>query len=98
MGLGETVQALVQKADVSTRAKERGNDLKDRVVGRSRELLDQAVARGIELKDQATAAAEVARGTVGRTPADRWAKLAKLVGAGLMLIACTVIARKVMIR
>ncbi|MGH3810833.1 MAG: DUF3618 domain-containing protein [Pseudonocardiaceae bacterium] len=123
--LGETVQALAHKADVPTRAKRRGNELKeeaiergselgsqvfergselrdqvversnqwkDRVAGRSSELRGQVVGRGSELRDQAVDAAERAREAVSRTPTQRWAKL---VGAGLTLIALSVIVRRV---
>lgn len=40
-----TVQAGVHKTDVPTRAKERGNEVKERVVERVRDLRDQAVER-----------------------------------------------------
>lgn len=123
--LGETVQALVHKADVPARAKQRGNELKDeaiergselghqalergselrdqvversnqwkdRVAGRSNELRDQVCVRGSELRDQAVDVAERTREAVSHTPWDRWAKL---VGAGLTLIALTVIVRRV---
>lgn len=122
--LGETVQALVHKADVPARAKQRGTELKeeaiergselgyqvlergselrdqvversnqwkDRVAGRRSELRDQVSVRGGELREQAIYAAERAREAVSRTPKDRWAKLA---GAGLVLIALAVLARR----
>ena len=93
--LGETVQALVHKADVPARAKERGNKVKEealargseagsQVLERGSELRDQAIERGSALKVRGPAAAGMAREMISRMPADRWAKLA---GAGLMLIA-----------
>lgn len=51
--LGETVEALVHKADIPARAKERGHELKEQALERGSELKDQAVERGSELKDQA---------------------------------------------
>jgi gas vesicle protein len=125
--LGETVQALVYKADVPARAKQRGNELKeearergtelrdlamelgtelrdqgsergselrDQVVERSSQVKDWIVACCSELSDQAMEATERARGALSRTPRGQWAKLA---GAGLALVALTVIVRKVRI-
>lgn len=50
--LGETVEALVHKADLPARAKERGNELKKEAVERGNELKEQTVERGIELHQQ----------------------------------------------
>ncbi|MGH4011891.1 MAG: DUF3618 domain-containing protein [Pseudonocardiaceae bacterium] len=104
--LGETVQALVHKADVPTRAKQRGNELKEQaiergselgyqVLERGNELRDQVVYRSNQWKDQAVDAAERAREAVSQRSRERWATL---VGAGLMLVALTVIARRVRTR
>jgi len=51
--LGETVEALVHKADLPARAKERGAELTERAVDRGVELHQQAVERGSELSQQA---------------------------------------------
>lgn len=51
--LGETVEALVHKADVPARAKERGAELTERAVERGAELTERAVDRGAELQQQA---------------------------------------------
>ncbi|MBV9013427.1 MAG: DUF3618 domain-containing protein [Pseudonocardiales bacterium] len=48
-GLGETVEALAHKADVSARVKERGAAVKDEAIERGLELTQQAVDRGSEL-------------------------------------------------
>lgn len=50
--LGETVQALVHKADVPARAKQRGNELKEEAIERGSELGYQVLGRGSELRDQ----------------------------------------------
>lgn len=69
--LGGTVEALVHKADLPARAKERGSELKARVA-----------ERGSELRDRAVEAAARAREAARQAPKDRWAKRA---GSGLML-------------
>jgi len=51
--LGETVEALVHKADLPARAKERGAELTERVVDRGVELHQQVTERGSELGQQA---------------------------------------------
>jgi ElaB/YqjD/DUF883 family membrane-anchored ribosome-binding protein len=48
-GLGETVEALAHKADVSARVKERGTAVKEEALERGLELTQQAVERGSEL-------------------------------------------------
>ncbi|MGH4015997.1 MAG: DUF3618 domain-containing protein [Pseudonocardiaceae bacterium] len=104
--LGETVEALVHKADVPARVKERGSELRDQAVERGIELRDQAVERGtelrdraaqrgMELRDRAVDGAERARAVVSRTPTDRWAMLA---GAGAALITLAVIVRRILAR
>ncbi|MGH3767104.1 MAG: DUF3618 domain-containing protein [Pseudonocardiaceae bacterium] len=50
--LGDTVEALVHKADLPARAKERGAELTERAVDRGAELHQQAVKRGSELSAQ----------------------------------------------
>lgn len=50
--LGGIVQALVHKADVPARAKQRGNELKEEAIERGIELHDQVVGRSNELKGQ----------------------------------------------
>ncbi|MDQ3764279.1 MAG: DUF3618 domain-containing protein [Actinomycetota bacterium] len=50
--LGETVEALVHKADLPARAKERGNELKEQAVERGIELQQQVVERGSELSER----------------------------------------------
>lgn len=50
--LGETVEALVHKADLPARAKERGNEVKEQAIERGVELQQQAVQRGSELSGQ----------------------------------------------
>jgi hypothetical protein len=51
--LGETVEALVYKADIPARAKERGAELTERAIDRGAELTERAVDRGAELRQQA---------------------------------------------
>jgi hypothetical protein len=51
--LGETVEALVHKADLPARAKERGAELTERAVDRGVELTGRAVDRGVELREEA---------------------------------------------
>jgi hypothetical protein len=51
--LGETVEALVYKADIPARAKERGAELTERAIDRGAELRQQAVERGNEFSAQA---------------------------------------------
>ncbi|MGH3997551.1 MAG: DUF3618 domain-containing protein, partial [Pseudonocardiaceae bacterium] len=41
--LGETVEALAHKADVPTRVKQRGTELKEQAIERGTELLDQGI-------------------------------------------------------
>jgi len=79
--LGDTVEALVHKADLPARAKERGA-----------ELTERAVDRAAELRDQAVIAAERAREVAYQTPPDRWIKLAS---AGLALVALVIIVRRI---
>jgi hypothetical protein len=50
--LGETVEALVHKADVPARAKERGNELAEQAVERGVELQQQMMDRGSELSER----------------------------------------------
>ncbi len=50
--LGETVEALVHKADLPARAKERGAELTERAVDRGAELTERAVDRGAELHQE----------------------------------------------
>jgi hypothetical protein len=51
--LGETVEALVHKADLPARAKERGNELKEEAIERGIELQEQVVDRTVELSGRA---------------------------------------------
>jgi len=51
--LGETVEALVHKADLPARAKERGNELKEEAIERGIELHQQTVDKGSALARQA---------------------------------------------
>ena len=51
--LGETVEALVHKADLPARAKERSAELTERALDRGVELQQQAVKRSSELGAQA---------------------------------------------
>lgn len=51
--LGETVEALVHKADVPARAKERGNELKAEAIERGMELQEQVIDRSVELGGRA---------------------------------------------
>jgi len=51
--LGETVEALVHKADLPARAKERGNELKEEAIERGIELHQQTVDMGSALARQA---------------------------------------------
>ena len=44
--LGETVEALVHKADVPARAKERGSELAERAIDRGTEITELARDRG----------------------------------------------------
>ncbi|HET9254496.1 MAG TPA: DUF3618 domain-containing protein [Pseudonocardiaceae bacterium] len=96
--LGETVEALVHKADLPTRAKERGAELAEQAVDRGVELHQQVVERGNEWRDRAIGVAERARAarpqTLAEAPASRsrWTMLAL---AGLALVAMTVIIRRV---
>jgi hypothetical protein len=57
-----------------------------------RKVKAQVVGRGSELFDRGVDVAERVRESVSQTPTDRWAKLA---GAGLALLAMTVIVRRV---
>lgn len=82
--LGETVEALVHKADIPARARERGTQLRD-----------QAVERGVELRDRAGRRAEQARDAVGHTLTNRWVLLA---GAGAVLLTAFVVARRIKAR
>jgi hypothetical protein len=56
--LGETVEALVHKADLPARAKERGAELTEQAIDRGTDLTGRAIERGMELREQA-----VERGT-----------------------------------
>jgi hypothetical protein len=51
--LGETVEALVYKADIPARAKERGAELTERAIDRGAELTERAIDRGAELTERA---------------------------------------------
>lgn len=51
--LGETVEALVHKADLPARAKERSNELKEEAIERGIELHQQTVEKGDALARQA---------------------------------------------
>jgi ElaB/YqjD/DUF883 family membrane-anchored ribosome-binding protein len=96
--LGETVEALVHKADLPARAKERGNELKEQAVERGSELKDEwrdrVLAGWSAWRARALDAAQRAQETVNQMPKDRWAQLA---GAGIALIALLVIVRRVRI-
>lgn len=111
--LGETVEALVHKADLPSRAKERGHEVKEEAIERGIELQQQAVARASELSGQVIAwcneakahvvgrgsellrrgrnTTERVRESASQTPTERWAKLA---GAGLALLAMTIVVRR----
>jgi cell division septum initiation protein DivIVA len=52
--LGETVEALVHKVDVPTRAKERGSELAEQAVDRGVDVYQQVVERGSELSERLT--------------------------------------------
>ena len=90
--LGETVEALVHKADLPARAKERSNELKEEAIERGNKLKTLAAERGSELRDRAIDAAERTRETVGQTPTSRWVKL---VTAGIVMITMVIITGKV---
>jgi Protein of unknown function (DUF3618) len=51
--LGDTVEALVHKADLPARARERGAELTEQAIDRGTELSGRAVERGMELSEQA---------------------------------------------
>lgn len=69
--LGETVEALVHKADIPARAKERGAELTERAIDRGAELTELAIDRGAEVQQQA-----VKRGSeLGQQAMDRWKEL-----------------------
>jgi hypothetical protein len=51
--VAETVEALVHKADVPARGKERGREVKEEAIERGIELHQQTVARGSELSARA---------------------------------------------
>jgi Protein of unknown function (DUF3618) len=51
--LGETVEALVHKADLPARARERGAELTEQAIDRGSELTGRAIERGMELSEQA---------------------------------------------
>ncbi|MBV9060402.1 MAG: DUF3618 domain-containing protein [Pseudonocardiales bacterium] len=51
--LGETVEALVHKADLPARARERGAELTEQAIDRGTELTGRAIERGMELSEQA---------------------------------------------
>jgi ElaB/YqjD/DUF883 family membrane-anchored ribosome-binding protein len=90
--LGETVEALVHKVDVPSRARERANELKDEATQRAAEVKDEAVERGSAMKDRAVEVIEQSREQVSRVPANRWAMLA---GAGAALALLAMIVRRV---
>jgi cobalamin biosynthesis Mg chelatase CobN len=52
--LGETVEALVAKADVKAQAKEKVGQLTDRVKGSTAQAKDQATAKVAQARDQLT--------------------------------------------
>ncbi|MGH3549075.1 MAG: DUF3618 domain-containing protein [Pseudonocardiaceae bacterium] len=51
-GLGETVEALVHKADLPARAKERGNELRQQTVERGTELLERGNKLSSDLRER----------------------------------------------
>lgn len=90
--LGETVEALVHKADVPSRARERADELKEEATQRANELKDEAVERGSAAKDRAMEVIERSREQAAKVPANRWAML---VGASIALSVLAVIVRRV---
>jgi Protein of unknown function (DUF3618) len=108
--LGETVEALVHKVDVPTRAKERGSELAEQALERGMELQQQVVTRGSELMERGNELKDqmVERGSelrdraVDATERAREAvsqtssdRWVKLAGAGFALILLTIIIRRV---
>ncbi|HEX2299467.1 MAG TPA: DUF3618 domain-containing protein [Pseudonocardiaceae bacterium] len=89
--LGETVEALVHKVDVPSRARERASDLKDEATQRAGALKDEALERGEAVKDRAADVLERSCEQVSRVPANRGAMLA---GAGIALTVLAVIVRR----
>lgn len=68
--LGETVEALVAKADVKAQAKEKVGQLTDRVKGTTAQAKEQATARVAQTREQlATKAAGVKQAAVTNVPA-----------------------------
>lgn len=68
--LGETVEALVAKADVKAQAKEKVGQLTDRVKGTTAQAKEQATARVAQTREQlATRAADVKQAAVTNVPA-----------------------------
>jgi hypothetical protein len=108
--LGETVEALVHKADLPARAKERGNELKaeaielqEQVVDRTVELSGRAIERGNEWKAQVVEHGSELRGrAIDAAERTREAvsqtptdRWAKLAAAGIALVTVLVIVRRV---
>jgi ElaB/YqjD/DUF883 family membrane-anchored ribosome-binding protein len=87
-----TEEAIERGIELQQQAVERGSELSGRVIEWCNEVKAQVVGSGSELRDRAFDVAERARESVSQTPSDRWAKLA---GAGLVLLAMTVIVRRV---
>lgn len=81
--LGETVEALVAKADVKARARERAELLSQRLKGTTAQVKEQAAARTSQARAQATARAGQARSQLaGQRRAQ--AGLAALAAAGVV--------------
>jgi Protein of unknown function (DUF3618) len=85
-------EALERGIELQQQAAERGSELSGWAIEWCNEVKAQVVGRGSELRDRAVDAAERARESISQTPSERWAKLA---GAGLALLAMTVIVRRV---
>lgn len=85
-------QAIERGVELHQQAVQHGSELSGRVIEWCNKAKTQVVGCGSELLDRGADVAERARESVSQTPTDRWAKLA---GAGLALLAMTVIVRRI---
>ena len=68
--LGETVEALIAKADVKARTRERVGEISERLRGATTQAREQATARVGQAREQATARVGQARTQIVGRPAD----------------------------
>ncbi|MEU6387905.1 DUF3618 domain-containing protein [Streptomyces sp. NPDC046939] len=93
--LGDTVQALADKADVKARTQEKAAALKEQTAAKASELSATTAAKASELTAQAKAKAEQAQQVwQDKAPEPVRDKRAMLIAAGVALVTVIALARR----